>query len=119
MRIHPDTVRSVCRFHNFVESTKRHYSCWARVSVRRTQFGEKSPHQHRGMAPLRSRHDAADSVAKAASDRFALVETEGCMLNICSVCLVTRFTSWHRTFIPLKDKPSASRQARFTSSSGA
>ena len=34
--------------------------------------------QHRGLAPSWCRHDAADSVAKAASDGFALVEAEIC-----------------------------------------
>ena len=48
---------------------------------------------HRGMAPSRSRHDAADRVAKAASDGFALVETERSVLAIQSPSLLTRFTS--------------------------
>ena len=42
-------------------------------------LGVKSPSQsgaqHRGLAPRWSRHDAADRVAKLASDGFALVET--------------------------------------------
>ena len=41
--------------------------------------------QHRGMAPSRCRHDAADSVAKAASDSFALVETEVCWESVAAV----------------------------------
>ena len=53
-------------------------------------FGVKSPPspgaQHRGMAPSRCRHDAADRAAKAASDGFALVETERGMLRIDSAC---------------------------------
>ena len=50
--------------------------------VRRTQFDIRAPlvggAQHRSMVPSRSRHDGTDRVAKAASDGFALVETERC-----------------------------------------
>ena len=49
------------------------------------------------MHPSRSRHAAADRVAKAASDGFALVETERSAMSIRSARLLTRFTSWQRS----------------------
>ena len=52
--------------------------------------------QYQSMAASRSRHNAADCVANAASGGFALFETERSVLGIHSACLLTRFTSWHR-----------------------
>ena len=58
---HPDN--------NSVASVKRQWSYWARLSVRRTHFGVRSlpwsGAQHRSVAPLLSRHDAADGVTES------------------------------------------------------
>ena len=59
-----------------VASTKHDFICQARVSVRLTHSAlrvlSSSGARHRGEASSRSRHDAADRVAKAADDGFAL-----------------------------------------------
>ena len=58
--------------------------------------------QHRGLTPSWCRHDAADRVAKVASDGFALVEAGGTLEFVAataacggqpSACRPTRFTS--------------------------
>ena len=72
--------------------------------------------QHRGLAPSWCHHGAADRVAKAACDGFALVETGETVEFVAATaacgrqppaCRLTRFTSCSRRARPLPASPFA------------
>ena len=71
--IHPDTMRSVCHFHNSAASTKRHHSYQALVSVRRTHSTKRVSPRREFCVEARLRRGAAMIPPTASQRRPAMV----------------------------------------------
>ena len=74
----PDTMRSVCRLHNSMASTKAPLQLLDSYQCAPRSFGvdslPSSGARHRGRASSRCTHDAADRAVKAANDGFLRIE---------------------------------------------